>query len=266
MRRFKAAFGWLPLLCAAVVLFTTPALAEVRREGAWPDAEKTVTLDLSGVSRAEALRKLAEAAGWSIVLHAPAADPLELHVKDQPATAVLDVILDDGSYVASRRGDLISIRVASEPAAEPSAVAPPPPPDDPPPPAASSAPEPPPASAAKGEDRVVTGGKLRIEPHEIVNDVVVFGGTLDMLGTSLGDVAVIGGSARVHKGAHVHGDAAVLGGALTIDDGARADGDVEGLGGTVRRGEQAQIGGGSSSHGRVELSHGGHDHDEGWTF
>ena len=89
------------------------ASATVHREGIWPDAEKTVTVDVSGLPRAEAIRKLAEAAGWSIVVQAPPGDPVDIHVKGQPASKVLDLLLADADYVAKRDGTLIDIhRVA----------------------------------------------------------------------------------------------------------------------------------------------------------
>ena len=69
-----------------------------------------MTIDVSRAPRDEAIRKLAEAAGWSVVVHAPQADLVDVHVKDQPASKVLDLLLLDASYVATRDGSLVSIR------------------------------------------------------------------------------------------------------------------------------------------------------------
>jgi hypothetical protein len=262
-------------LAARVVLAGVGVLAvsglawsAVKREGAWPDLDKKVSVEVHGVSRAEAIRKLADAAGWSVVLRAPPGDPVDLHVKDQPAGKVLELLLGDARYVASREGTLVSIaREGAEPPAPPapSALAvlplPPAPPAAPSAPAAPSldaAPEAPEPTAGPslsavvetgGEDRVVTGGSLKIEKGDTVHDVVVMGGSVDVWGKVTGDLAVLGGSARVHDGAHVRGDATAVGGALTIEDGARVDGDVGVVGGSLRRGDHAQVGG-VSRHGK----------------
>lgn len=84
---------------------------------------------------------------------------------------------------------------------------------------------------------------MRVEKGEVVHDVVVFGGSADVLGTATGDVTVIGGSAKIHAGAHVMGDATAVGGSLDVEDGAAVDGDVGVVGGVLRRGEDARIGG-----------------------
>jgi hypothetical protein len=97
------------LLVGALVLLATPSFASVRLEGTWPDADTPVSLDAKGLPRSEAVRRLADALGWSVVLHVPSTDVVDLHVKDQPAAKVLSMILADGSYVAKRDGDLIAI-------------------------------------------------------------------------------------------------------------------------------------------------------------
>ena len=43
------------------------ASAHVRLEGQWPDAGKPVSLDVSAFPRAQALRKLADAVGLSLI-------------------------------------------------------------------------------------------------------------------------------------------------------------------------------------------------------
>lgn len=285
------------LLFGLAVLFASgAALGAVKHVGDWPtdDKDKKVTLDASGLSRAEAVRRLAAAAGWSVVVHAPAGDPIDIHVKNQPAGKVLDLLLDDASYVARRDGDLVNVTRgdavpgASEPAAAdgaagaatataaapgasvtppaPQASAPPSPPSPPSPqgppappspPAAANAsagapplpPAPPPIASlaprhrARGDDRVVTGGSLRVEAGETVDDVTVMGGSVDVYGDVTGDLVVMGGSARVHSGGHVEGDATAVGGALDVEDGATVDGDVGVVGGVLRRAPGAVIGG-----------------------
>ena len=68
----------------ASVTVTAVAGATVKHEGTWPDADKAVTLDVTALPRTEALRRLADAAGWSLVVHAPPGDPVEIHVKNTP--------------------------------------------------------------------------------------------------------------------------------------------------------------------------------------
>ena len=106
-RRFSLFFSGLTVV--ALALAPLAARAEVRRDGQWPDAEPSVSLDVDGVPRSEALNRLAKAAGWSIVVSAPKGDPVSLHVSQQPAGKVLDLLLADGRYVARRDQGLISI-------------------------------------------------------------------------------------------------------------------------------------------------------------
>ncbi|WP_433930248.1 hypothetical protein AB3662_40355 [Sorangium cellulosum] len=231
------------------------ATAEITRKGSWPEVEPKVSLEVSGEPRNEALKRVAREAGWSLLLNVPPGDVVELHVQDQPADKVLELLLADGSYVATRDGDLIAIAPAAT--ASPSAPGPRPAPEPPASPAAPAPPEPPASlddvededdeddeearPASRGRDRFVTGGSLRIERGEVVHDVSVIGGSLDVWGTVTGDIDVMGGSTHVHEGARVRGDVSTVGGPLTVADGARIDGDVDVVGGPFRRGERARI-------------------------
>jgi hypothetical protein len=243
-------------IASALIFSASVASASVKLEGTWPDNDKTISIDASGLARSEAVKKIADAAGWSIVVHAPTGDPIDLHVKNQPAAKVLDLVLDDASYVAKRDGSLISIERQTEtPAAATSAtpaapadtaaasVALPPPP--PPAPLALSATPPvPPApsiTTPSAEDRLITGGSLRIEKDEIVKNVTVVGGSVDVLGEVMGDLTVAGGSAHVRKDGHVHGAATAIGGSLDVEDGATVDGDVGVVGGVLTRAAGAKI-------------------------
>jgi hypothetical protein len=237
---------WLLLL--AVLGIAGIAFGAVKREGTWPEADKAITLNLSSVSRAEAVRKVAEAAGWSIVFKGLPEDRIDLHVKSQPATKVLDLVLSDAGYVAHRDGDLIQIQ-RDDGAAQDAPVAPLP--------SATAAPVAPPAPTTSApthskkhkhrddsdNDRTVFGGSLRVEPDEVVDDVNVFGGSVDILGKATGDVTVFGGSLHVHSAAHIDSDVTVIGGEVTIDDDATIDGDVAVLGGELHRSSRAKIGG-----------------------
>ncbi len=223
------------------------ATAEILRKGSWPDVEPKVSVELSNEPRSEALKRVAQAAGWSLVLDVPPGNAVDLHVKDQPADRVLELLLADGSYVATRDGDLIAIAPAPatpQPTLAPETPAPGPPaalapsasPDDAEDEDAEDAPP-----SSRGRDRFVTGGSLRVEKGEVVNDVSVIGGSLDVWGTVTGDIDVMGGSTHLHEGARVRGDVSTVGGPLTVADGARIDGDVDVVGGPLHRGERARI-------------------------
>jgi cytoskeletal protein CcmA (bactofilin family) len=220
------------------------ALAEVRHEGDWSD-DPEISLDLDNVPRAEALRRLADEAGWNLVINAPKGDLVSLHVEDQPASKLLDVLLADGQYTARRDDRLISITPLAAGAATPSAPVPAVP-AVPPVPAVPAVPPVPPIPAMGhdgGQDRLITGGDLRIGPDEVVHNVTVLGGNLEVLGTVTGNLSVMGGNARIRRGAHVRGDAATAGGALTVESGASIDGDVGVMGGSLKREDGAHIGG-----------------------
>jgi len=266
----------------AVSLAAASAGASVRLEGPWPDANKPVSIEATGMPRAEALRKLADTAGWSLVVHGLPGEPVDLHVKAQPASKVLDLLLDDGDYVARRDGTLVLIEPAgaaspgvapSTAAVPPAAVVPPVPPVPPTPPTPGPAPAPAPADSGlsihigndssevdephvRGKDRTVLGGNVRIARGEVARDVTVFGGNVDIEGQATGDVSVFGGNVRVHPGARVHGDATVFGGTLSLDDGARVDGDVNAVGGALRRSPGSHVGGDVTTKGADDDDHG----------
>lgn len=92
------------LLLGTLVLGSGRALAEVIREGSWPASEPKVSLSAEGLPRAEAVKRLAEKAGWSVVIQSPSSTPVDVQVKDQPADKVLEILLSDGRYVAKRDG------------------------------------------------------------------------------------------------------------------------------------------------------------------
>lgn len=226
-------------ILAGCALVTTlfahgPAQAEIRREGTWPEKEAPVTLSLTATPRNEAVRKVAAAAGWSLLFKAPPGDPVDLQVTDQPASKVIDLLLADGVYRARRDGDLVALEKIDEtttnaPAAAPTVD-----------PAAAKA-----ARVAKkrGSDRSVIGGSERIESTDTVRDLMVLGGSAEILGTVTGDVLVVGGRARLREGSHVLGDVAAVGGSVSLDDGSRVDGDLMRLGGSMDRAPGAIVSG-----------------------
>jgi len=259
--KVRTSSRWVLLGAAVLTWNAARAEAEVVREGKWPEADPKVSLSVQGMPRAEAVKRLADKAGWSVVVDGASAQPVDVEVKNQPASKVLELLLSDARYVAKRDGDLIAISRApqgdasppeSDQDAEPAptvtvAAPPPPPPSAPPPPVSSAAPA---APAEKtGDDRVVTGGSTRVEANETVHDLVVMGGSAEVLGTVTGDVTVMGGSAKVRKGAVVRGDVSVVGGSFDVDDGAKVEGEVNVVGGKARRGDQGDV--------SISLSRGG---------
>jgi hypothetical protein len=264
------------LLVASAALTAGVAHADVRHRGDWDDDDnEKVTLDLDRVSRNEAVKRLAQAAGWSVVFDGPTGDAIDVHVKDQPAEKVLDLMLDDGHrYVANRDDKMVVIRRADDAGAQDDPSGPviviPPIPSIPSIPAVPPVPPVPSIVTVdedfeEGSDRVVTGGNLRIEEGEVAAGVTVMGGNVDIFGTATGDVIAMGGNVRIHRGAHVFGDATAVGGALSVEDGARVDGDVNVLGGVLRRGKDAEIHGDvkdGRQHKHKHRGRHGHDRDE----
>jgi cytoskeletal protein CcmA (bactofilin family) len=228
------------IVALLLVLPAGAARAEVRHEGPWPEADPQVTLSVENLSRAEAIRRLAKEAEWSVVVEGMAPGTVDVHVKKQPASKVLDLILADGDYRARRDGDLIAIAPLAA-AAAPSAAEPAPSPVSPTASASSSKRGPRP----HGKDRVVTGSSVTIAKEEVVGDLVVLGGSAEVFGTVSGDVAVFGGSLEIKNGARVFGDVATFGGSVELDEGAHVDGDVSVLGGSLDRHENAVVEGAS---------------------
>ena len=250
-------------LLVHLVASTSTADAAVTKEGRWPQEDKLVTIDVDGVSRSTAVKKLADAAGWSVIVPSSLAlnggnDSIDVHMKNQPASKVLELILADGTFVATRDENRVSLKRADAasaalPGAAPTPPVPGMPPIPPVPPMAmgqdsdsdsdSEAHE---AKAGahhsrhgkRGEDRTVTGHNLTIGKDETVNDVVVLGGSLDVYGHVTGDISVTGGSLHIHDGAHVEGDATAIGGSVVVDDKAEVEGDVDVMGGSVKRGDR----------------------------
>lgn len=228
---------------AAAAFVALPASAEIKREGTWPEEDKPVSVDVSGVSRADAVRKLADAAGWSLVTDGVGSTPVDLHIKDQSPAAVLELLLDDGKYVATRTGTLVRIqRATAEAPATPPAV-----PAVPAVPAAKADEETKDAKPAKanrrGEDRTIFGSNARIEENEVVDDVTVFGGNVEVLGRVTGDLSVFGGNVYVKETGRIDGDASLMGGNLELKSGASVGKDVSIMGGSLYRAEGAVVGG-----------------------
>jgi hypothetical protein len=236
-RRRLSATATAALLAAVVVVavaVAAPARASLRRDGTWPQAEagtpaEPVSLSVHGVPRAEAVRLLAEKAGWSVVLDGPAPGTVDVEVVRQPAASVLELILGQSDYVARRQGTLVSIR-----------------PDTP---KVGARPE---RRSSGGKDRVVTGGEVVVQRDEVVGDLAIFRGSVDVFGRVTGEASVFGGSLTVHEGGRIEGDVSVFGGSVSLRRGARIAGDLGVLGGDVHRDPGASVGGDTTDAGGSE--------------
>lgn len=237
------------IIIALTWLAPFAASAEIRREGEWPSDDPSVSLELEQTPRSEALKQLAKAAGWSIVVDSPSRDLIDVRVHDQPASRVLEILLSDRAYRVSREGSLLHVRLEPAPAVAPPEPAEPPAAAaataaaaTPPAPILSATPSPAAPTGKRGDDRIVTGGRTRVEAGEVVRDLVIMGGRAEVLGHVTGDLSIMGGSATLRPGARVDGDATVLGGTLSIEDDASIAGDVAVLGGKVDRKDGSDVG------------------------
>lgn len=269
LRNSSSGLTALVSLCT-VLAVTNAANATVEKKGEWPAEDKKVTLSLDDIDQKDALEKLADEAGWSIVVKGMGLEKTTLHVKDQPAEKVLSVLLADGDWIAQRDGSLISIsrNPNAKPAADAIAAppAPPPPPVVPPPEAKpeikikvalNSDEDEKGPKKGEGKDREVVGQNLVIEKDEVVRNVQLVGGSLVVKGTVTGDVELVGGKVELDPGSRVMGDVEVMGGSVDIKNGARIDGDTQIVGGHLEREEGAQVHGNVST--RIE---GDEDHHE----
>jgi hypothetical protein len=112
-------------------------------------------------------------------------------------------------------------------AAEPRAAEETPPP--PPQPSSPSTPAPP-RRTRQSDDRVRVGGRVVVEADEVVNDVVVIGGTARVDGEVRKDIVVVGGMLEIGPTAEIGGDVSVVGGTLRRDPGAKIAGRVSQVG------------------------------------
>lgn len=246
MKRVAVGPVTLAATLAALLATTSLASADVERTGTWPTPaeEKKVSLDLAHVSRHDALTKLAEAAGWNLVLRMDDVDGdkdrIDLHVKDESPSKILDIVLADGKWTAKRDGALVSVRSAETAAPAPAATAAEA--DAAPLEAPSAALKAAPLPSVRGSDRVVNGDDAVIEANEIVHDVSVVGGDLTVRGTVTGNAVVTGGTLKVVKGAHIVGNATAVGGELDVEDDAQIDGQVGVVGGVLNRGSKSVVG------------------------
>lgn len=80
------------------------------------------------------------------------------------------------------------------------------------------------------------GGDARVERGETVMHLTVVGGTVDVEGTVLGDLTVVGGSVTVKPSAVVQGEIRAIGGLVQVEDGAQLRTGPKALGGVILNG------------------------------
>lgn len=218
MKALVDLFRWRAGALFVALFFVAPALsAEVRHIGEWPEDE-TISLTVSGVSRDEAVRRLAKETGWSLVAEELGGGAIALDVRNQPSSRVLDGILGEGTFVVERAGTLVSVRRHKEQAPVPPIQ----------------------AVVEQGEDLFVTG-EGHVKKGDVVREVFVWRGRVLIEGTVTGSVVVFGGEARLTGDARVREEVITFGGALEIEDGAKVEGDVAAVFGKLTRGERAEV-------------------------
>jgi len=240
-----------------------PAPTAGRLAGELPARPRQITIKLADATVPEALQAACAQARLGLVFvggEAVAGKRVTLSLKQHPVAEVLELILAAGELEAEVRGGVVYV---TSPAGAPAAAVPPAQPETTAEPVAAQGAPTEPADAGVAEpptlgvgapikikidagdvqvkakvdgdkdDRVQIGKSLRIEAGEVVKDVVVMGGSLEIAGHVRGDVAVIGGSVTVEPGAVVEGDLAAMGGAIDVQPGAEVHGDKASLGGPM---------------------------------
>lgn len=205
----------LPAVFATFVLLApVAAKSDVARRGQWPTEEK-VSLSLDATPRDEAVQRLAEVAGWSIIAEGLDSAPVSVDVRAQSADKVLTLLLSGGDFVVERDGTLISIRPEAETGKGAKHIQSP---------------------SGKPEEDLFVSEEGHIAKDQVVRDVFVVGSAV-IEGTVTGSVVVFGGKAKLVRGAKVSRDVVAFGGSIEIEDGVDVGGDVAALFGTMRRGD-----------------------------
>ncbi|MFP3941408.1 MAG: hypothetical protein ACLF0P_14005, partial [Thermoanaerobaculia bacterium] len=112
------------------------------------------------------------------------------------------------------------------------------PPEEPEPP---EAPEPPEEPRIRRGSQTVVGSHVHVAADEVVDGVLVFGGSATVDGRVNGDVMVVGGTVRVDG--EVRADVTVVGGSIRLGPEAEVGGDATAVGGSVTRSTGAEVGG-----------------------
>ncbi len=190
------------------VLAEAPPALPARLLGQWPGNEKPVTLDLQEEKARDAIRKLAEQAGWSVAFKDKARARVDLALHGVPADVALSQILEaaDDELIAERKGNLVTIREADE----------------------SVAAE---RMAEDGvRDRVSVGGSVAVGEGETVQSAVTVFGDVTVNGTVTEDAVAVLGDVHIGPRGSVKGDVVSVLGGLSIDPRATIGGNRVGVG------------------------------------
>ncbi len=152
--------------------------------------------------------------------------------------AIADLESDERRSLAG--GSAAAVPNVPPPAVPPGVAAPPAPP------AVPEAPEPPPARPRRhGSDaKVSVASSAHVARGETSDDVVVFGGEINVEGEVLGDAVAIGGSVRIDG--KVTGDVVSVGGDIELGPSADILGKVTSVGGHITRDPAAHVIGSTS--------------------
>lgn len=231
---------------AALTGAAAPVYADVKLDGTWPAEPRKVSVSITGATRSEALRALAKEANWSLILNDETVEGnrVTLQLVDAEPKDVLSALLADGSWIAVRKGDLVTISRAPS-----SSTAPVPPPA--PPPVVAAAPPVPPVppsppsdveAPAKRRNISVLANTVHIGKEEVVADVNVLGGSVEIEGRVTGSLSVYNGKA-ILRGARIDGDVNMMSGSMSIEPGTEIGGDLDVVGGAIEGSENAKVGG-----------------------
>jgi len=237
--------------------------AEVSEEpvlrGFDPPSGKRFTGEFDDDDVADALRRIADAAGWSLVLPAGRLGSITAHLHDVPAEDALAAVLGQADLVAARQGSIVTVRAragaAAAGTAEPSREKP----------GRGGRGE----RGPKGRDQVVQGdvvvhagqpardvvamtGSIRVEPGGQVRDAVAFLGSVVLEeGARARQVVAIGGDVHLAAGAVVEKDAVAVGGEVHRAEGAEVGGDEVGVGVPALSGLAGALGSGALAHAKT---------------
>ncbi|MCA9604297.1 MAG: polymer-forming cytoskeletal protein [Myxococcales bacterium] len=275
LRAGPAVTGTLALALLGVLTAPTTLAHAYHVDGAWPEPQPRVSVDVERQPLTEALRQATASAGLGVVVTLPDDPLVTLHVRDVPIGEVMEALLGTSDAVVRPGASLVTVRAGeAEPAptepmeapvpaeAEtveaPEAPVPPAPPAPPETPAVPEAPAPPlaapsvpsvpapprpPAAPAMVGDRVTFGSDTVVGPDDQVRDLVTMGGDVVLQGRAYGDVVTMGGDADITG--EVIGNVITMGGDIRIGSDARIHGDINAMGGEV------QVDDGAAVHGQI---------------
>lgn len=196
---------------------------------------KRFTGDFRETDVEDALRRIADAGDWSIVLPPGRHGEISARFKNTPVEDALAAVLSQAGLVATRDGTIVTVRPRTGQAGEADVT----------------------RRDADGEtrrtprerrakDRVVRGDVV-VHAGKAERDVVAIRGSIKVEpGGEVRDAVAILGSVTLEPGAHAR-QAVAVGGNVKLGPGAQIDRDVVSVGGDVQRDAGAEIGGNTVS-------------------